>query len=166
MPQKPQVAISACLLGYPVRYDGRDKRDVFIQEQFDPLFEWLPLCPESAIGLPTPRPPLHLVSRAGTVRVVEISDPSVDVSEALGAYARAIAQSSNRLRGCILKARSPSCGLGGLAVKDAAGDVIRHDGWGEFARVLREALQDIPMIDEEQLRDESLRHAFIEAVLR
>ncbi len=164
---KPLVAISACLLGHPVRYDGRDKRDRFIEGRLGALFEWLPLCPETAIGLPTPRPPLHLRSRGGTIRVVGVADAAVDVTDALADYARTTADVWGDVRGCILKARSPSCGLGGLPVMNSTGEtLIGRDGWGEFARVLRQLKPDIPMIDEEQLRDDMACRAFVESVLR
>lgn len=52
-----RVLVSACLLGRPVRYDGRAKAS-----PSETLKRWeaenriVPLCPEIAAGLPTPRP--------------------------------------------------------------------------------------------------------------
>ncbi len=165
-PVKPLVAISRCLLGDPVRYDGRSRRDDFIVKTLSAVFEWAPVCPEVAIGLGTPRPPIRLVSRQDGVHVEGVDDPTRDVTGALAAYARRFAEAFPSVRGCILKARSPSCGLGGLPVFSANGDVVREDGVGEFARVLSEFRPGIPCIDEERLRNAQQRDAFVRNVLR
>ena len=57
----PLVGVSACLLGHAVRYDGGHKRDRFLTERLACCVEFLPVCPETAIGLGTPRPPIQLV---------------------------------------------------------------------------------------------------------
>ena len=50
------ILVSACLAGYPCRYDGRDNRrsDIVAMVQAG---EALPVCPEQLGGLPTPRNP-------------------------------------------------------------------------------------------------------------
>ena len=56
-----RVGISSCLLGAAVRYDGGHKRDAWITGTLARHFEFVPVCPEVAIGLGTPRPPIRLV---------------------------------------------------------------------------------------------------------
>ena len=51
-----RVAISACLLGRPVRYDGGTKPCAEVIELANKV-EVCPVCPEGAAGLPVPRPP-------------------------------------------------------------------------------------------------------------
>ncbi|MCK5363731.1 MAG: DUF523 domain-containing protein, partial [Gammaproteobacteria bacterium] len=51
------VGISSCLLGQPVRYDGGHKRNSLLVDELGKYFEYLPFCPEVAIGLGTPRSP-------------------------------------------------------------------------------------------------------------
>ena len=71
-----KVVVSACLLGSPVRYDGRDKKS-----DHPVLQRWLEegrivsVCPEMLGGLPTPRPPSEIV--AGTRRVTTPSGHDV-----------------------------------------------------------------------------------------
>ena len=66
-----KVLVSACLLGEPVRYNGRDKRC-----EHDVLDRWLregrvvAVCPEVAGGLPVPRPPAEIVNGAGGGKVL------------------------------------------------------------------------------------------------
>ena len=51
-----RVAISHCLLGAPVRYDGGSKPVSEVMELAAKV-EVVRVCPETAAGLPVPRPP-------------------------------------------------------------------------------------------------------------
>ena len=59
--EKIPVGISTCLLGEKVRYDGGHMRSKLCAEQLNKYFRWLPTCPEMAIGMPSPRPAIHIV---------------------------------------------------------------------------------------------------------
>ncbi len=47
----PKIAVSACLLGHPVRYNGRHKRDRFITDQLSQVLQFIPVCPEVEAGM-------------------------------------------------------------------------------------------------------------------
>lgn len=49
----PRVLVSACLLGQPVRYDGRTSGHPHLLQQWQAEGRVVPLCPEVAGGLPT-----------------------------------------------------------------------------------------------------------------
>ena len=51
---RPKIAISACLLGHEVRYNGGHKASTLCRESLARHFDFVPLCPEVAIGLSTP----------------------------------------------------------------------------------------------------------------
>lgn len=51
-----RVAISRCLLGQPVRYDGRSKPVPEVMSLAGKV-DVCPVCPEGAAGLPVPRLP-------------------------------------------------------------------------------------------------------------
>ena len=53
-----RVGISTCLLGEKVRWDGGHKRDRFLTDMLADYVEWVPVCPEVEMGMPTPRPPM------------------------------------------------------------------------------------------------------------
>ena len=59
-----RLGVSACLLGARVRFDGGHKRNRFIIEDLGAHFDFVPFCPEVAIGMGTPRPSLRLVGEA------------------------------------------------------------------------------------------------------
>lgn len=56
-----KIAVSACLLGEPCRYDGRSKLCSRVQELAAGGHELVPICPEVGGGLPTPRTPCEIV---------------------------------------------------------------------------------------------------------
>ena len=56
-----RLGISTCLLGEQVRYDGGHKLDRYLTGTLGQFFEWVPVCPEVEIGLPTPRESMRLV---------------------------------------------------------------------------------------------------------
>ncbi len=56
-----KIAVSACLLGEACRYDGRSKPCARVQELAADGHELVPICPEVAGGLPTPRTPCEIV---------------------------------------------------------------------------------------------------------
>eukprot|EP01132_Coremiostelium_polycephalum_P018869 gene18869-22472_t len=58
---KPKIAISACLLGENVRFNGGHKQSQLCSQTLADYFDFVPLCPEVAIGLGIPREPIRLV---------------------------------------------------------------------------------------------------------
>lgn len=112
----PRVLVSACLLGQPVRYDGRDSGHPDLLQRWQAERRVVPLCPEVAGGLPTPRPPAEIPGGQGAAvldgqaQVVTVT--GLDVSEAFLAGARqALALvREHGIRVAVLKAGSPSCG--------------------------------------------------------
>lgn len=157
---KPRIGVSACLLGVPVRYDGGHKRVAWVVDALAAECELVAICPETAIGLGTPRPPIQLVAHAGAVRAHGVADPTVDVTDALRAYARDCAVDYADLSGYIFKSRSPSC-----ALTDAP--VAGRDGAtqpGIFAGALSAAAPLLPTIDEASGADANVRAHFIERV--
>lgn len=111
------ILVSRCLLGDPVRYDGRPKA------LHHPLLErWraegrvVPVCPEVDGGLPVPRPAAEITGGDGeavldgTARIV--TEQGKDVTGAFLSGARGALEKA-RAEGCVaalLKERSPSCG--------------------------------------------------------
>ena len=125
-----RLAISSCLLGQEVRYDGGHKRDAYLVGTLGRYFEFVPVCPEVAIGLGVPRAPIRLVGRPGTARAVGRQDPSLDVTAKLAAYGRKMGRALDDVSGYVLKSRSPSCGIERVPVYD--GDKARP-GRGIYA---------------------------------
>jgi len=88
---RPRLAVSSCLLGQAVRYDGRHKRHDWLVGTLGRCVDFIPLCPEVSIGLGIPRQPVHLTGDPEHPRVRAVSDPDRDVTDALQAAGRAVA---------------------------------------------------------------------------
>lgn len=161
---RPLVAVSACLLGERVRYDGCDKHNETITGAMAEQFEYLPFCPEVGIGLPVPRPPLQLVQQDNGVHVLGVTDPDVDVTDALRAYARKMAASFGDVCGVVFKCRSPSCGLGSVPLHNLAGEVSGTTT-GAFADEIAHALPGLPLVEEEALREPQRYDDFFRRVM-
>jgi uncharacterized protein YbgA (DUF1722 family)/uncharacterized protein YbbK (DUF523 family) len=155
-----RLGVSACLLGGKVRYDGSDKHQPWVTGTLGSLFELLPVCPETAIGLGVPRAPIHLVGDPARPRAVGVEPPTLDVTDRLEGFGRAAARELATVSGVILKARSPSCGL----QVEVHGADRRTMGRGLFAHALLEAHPTLPAIDEEALGDPLQRDNFLERV--
>lgn len=114
---KIPIGISACLMGQEVRFDGGHKRSRFCTDVLAEYFDYLPLCPEVAIGMGTPRQPIRLVSESADSDAVfarGTRDAEVDVSHPLRAYGREQGAKHTHLCGYIFMQKSPSCGLFGV----------------------------------------------------
>ena len=149
---RPTIGVSACLLGYPVRYDGRSKRHDFICEILARRFKLIPICPEADAELGVPRPPVQLVGDPRWPRMLGVDDKALDVTEAIEAFSSTVTADLNRFSGFILKARSPSCGQRKVPLYDIDG----HDAGyasGVFVRLLREADPLMPLADESDIDD-------------
>jgi uncharacterized protein YbgA (DUF1722 family)/uncharacterized protein YbbK (DUF523 family) len=163
-PDQPKVGVSACLLGHNVRYDGGHKRDRFIIETLGKYFEFLPVCPEAAIGLGVPRPTIRLVGDPQHPHLVGVSDASWDVTEKMEQYALKQARILNDISGYILKKDSPSCGMERVKVYAETGQHSIRKGIGVFARIVMQQQPLLPVEEEGRLNDSVLRENFINRI--
>ena len=157
------IGISSCLLGHPVRYDGGHKRDACVIEELGALFEFLPLCPEVAIGMGTPRPPIRLTGEPSRPRAVAVQGGELDVTDKLIDYAHRVMTIHPRISGYIFKRGSPSCGLKQVAVYDASG-TPHSESSGLYAGAILRSQPMMPVEEEDHLHDPFLRNSFVERV--
>ena len=140
-----RLLVSACLLGVMCRYDGQSRPD----EKVVGLLKnhvLVPVCPEQLGGLSTPRCPCEIqgdrvMSRDGDDQTAEYEKGA---QEALRLC---------RLFSCeaaVLKAKSPSCGLG--CVYDGTFSGTLRPGDGVTAHLLQKS--DIPVYTEKNLPED------------
>lgn len=162
--KKIRLGVSACLLGQNVRYDGGHKADLFIIKTLSRHFSLIPLCPESEAGLGVPREAIHLVrARTGELRLKTVSSEK-DVTPIMNRWLqlKMTALAGQRVRGFILKARSPSCAVRpDIPIYGEAGNVESLTS-GLFVQGVREFFPFAPMIEESDLRDEFRWASFLE----
>lgn len=163
-PTRPSVGISSCLLGRRVRFDGGHKRNDVLIDELSGVFDWVPICPEVEMGLPTPREPLVLSGSLVEPRMVAPGSGR-DVTEMMLAFARARLAQLERIDLCgyVFKKGSPSCGVFDVPVFDELG-VAYAMGRGLFARAITSARPSLPVEEEGRLADAQIRESFIERV--
>ena len=152
------VAVSECLLGKRVRWDGDHNGDSWPRGVIETLFRLVGVCPEVGIGLGVPREPIRLIGAPAAPRAVAVADPSRDHTTALQRFARSQARLLDTVHGYVFADRSPSCGLAGVKVH-SADDTFARAGRGVFAAAVLTAHPDLPAVDASALneRDELLR---------
>lgn len=158
MKKSEKILVSACLAGEPCRYDGR-------ANPHPQVIKWvqegraIPVCPEQAGGLPTPRLPCEIMMVSDVQKVYNVKNEDCTLPFVEGAqYAFALA----RKHGCqkaVLKAKSPSCGYGQIYDGSFSGTLVK--GIGITAALLEE--KGITVMTEESLPEKPLnQEAFME----
>jgi uncharacterized protein YbbK (DUF523 family)/uncharacterized protein YbgA (DUF1722 family) len=165
-----RIAVSACLLGEAVRYDGGHRQSDYVTGALGQVFELIPECPEVGIGLGVPRPRIRLEREKTATRLRGARDE--DLTPIMEDYTRQAAGrfGASGIAGIVLKSRSPSCGPGDAKLHEN-GVVVAEDGAGVFAGRLAALLPDVPRISEVDLeiparRDHWLTRVFALAELQ
>lgn len=160
----PHVAVSACLLGQRVRYDGGHTRDRFVAEQLGKVFKLTSVCPELEAGMGVPRPSIHLRRVDGKLHLVS-RDGSEDYTDRIAAVAERRSRTlESRISGFILKNKSPTCGMERVPVANADGVKQDRSGTGMFVQHFTRLAPLVPIEEQGRLHDPVLRENFIERV--
>lgn len=163
MPETPKniehpeirLGVSTCLLGEKVRYDGGRKMDRYLVNTLGRFVEWVPVCPEVEMGLPTPRESMRLVApKSGT-----------DYTEQMICWAQGRLDELEKvkLHGFIFKKDSPSSGLFRVRVYNESG-MPQRTGTGMFPRELMRRFPLMPLKEDGRLHDLPLCENFVERV--
>jgi uncharacterized protein YbbK (DUF523 family) len=130
---RPTLVVSACLLGVRCNHEGEaNASDAVIALRA--MYRVVPICPESAGGLPTPRDAAER-QPDGTVRTADGRDVT-EWYERGAAHAVHLAEAVGATK-AVLKARSPSCGC--HEIYDGSFTRRRVAGDGVTASALRRA---------------------------
>jgi len=162
-PPRLKLAISACLLGNEVRYNGGHKQSQLCSQTLTRYFDFQPLCPEMAIGLGAPREPIRLVGDAQAPRAVGTVTRNMDVTEALVGYGEGMASQLGDISGLIVMQKSPSCGMERVKVYQDDGRPAEK-GQGLFTATIARLRPELPIEEDGRLNDPVLRENFIARV--
>ena len=105
------ILVSACLLGFDVKYDGGNNGSILPEETFERLKKIaniIPVCAECMGGLSCPRSPCEIsgekvIDSQGNDRTLQFKKGAQQVLKAAKMFGCSFA---------LLKERSPSCGSG------------------------------------------------------
>ena len=138
------VIISACLMGFDCKYSGGNNAlPEYILCKLKEKYRLIPVCPETAGGLPVPRDPSE---RLGD-KVVSCKGKDVTAEFERGAEVAAKLAARCGCKKAILKAQSPSCGSG--IIYDGSFTGGKTGGFGVAAEKLRD--MGVEILDEENI---------------
>ncbi|WP_075180706.1 2-thiouracil desulfurase family protein [Pantoea sp. 1.19] len=164
MSDKIPVGISACLLGDTVRFDGGHKRCLFATDQLASFVRYEPVCPEMAIGLPTPRPALRLVQKDDAVALCFSKEGGEDITARMRDFATHKVSHLHHLCGYLVCAKSPSCGMERVRVYQPDNNNNRKEGVGVFTAALMREMPWLPVEEDGRLHDDAIRENFVERI--
>ncbi len=136
-----KILVSRCLLGHRVRYDGGASGPFDLLEQWIEEGRVVPLCPEVAGGLPTPRAAAEIPGGQGgevldgTAAVITTDGEDVSAQFFEGARQALELVQKHGIRVAVLKANSPSCG--NLLTYDGTFSGVKVSGEGVTAALLK-----------------------------
>ena len=138
----PNLLISACLMGAPVRYYGKGKPlDAGAMSELSAHCRLVPLCPEVAGGFQVPRPPAEIENGldgddvlGGRARVLELGGRDVTALFVAGAEKALSLARAEDCRYALLIDGSPSCGS--VMIHDGTFAGRKHAGNGVTAALL------------------------------
>ncbi|WP_282387027.1 MULTISPECIES: DUF523 domain-containing protein [unclassified Pseudomonas] len=136
-----KILVSRCLLGHRVRYDGGASGPFDLLEQWIEEGRVVPLCPEVAGGLPTPRAAAEIPGGQGgqvldgIAAVITTDGEDVSAQFLEGARQALELVQKHGIRVAVLKANSPSCG--NLLTYDGTFSGVRVSGEGVTAALLK-----------------------------
>lgn len=159
------VGISACLMGEKVRFDGGHMRSKICMEQLSQYFNWVSTCPEMGIGMPSPRPAIHIAIRNNEERLLDASSHKTDYTDDIIAFSENRMRDLTQLSGYVVAKGSPSCGMERIKVYKDEGEKKWHsahkNGVGLFTKVLMDNYPNLPVEEDGRLNDGHIRDNFM-----
>lgn len=150
------IAISRCLLGENVRYDGTDlKLDNWLLKAIAEHYQIFSFCPELEGGLSVPREPAEIQGGEGEdvlchkARVITALGDDVTVEFISGAQKLLDLCKEYRIKLAVLTERSPSCGS--KTIYSGSFDGLTMEGAGVSAALLEK--NGIRVVNQYEIRE-------------
>ena len=131
---KPEILISSCLIGCPVRYDGSSSEVDGLRNLVEEG-KAIDMCPELAVGLPIPRKPTEIEPGKTAKEVIEgtakiLDEDGNDYTQEFidGAEELLKVCKEKGIKTVILKDNSPSCGVNKVFDGTFSGNKIPGQG--------------------------------------
>jgi len=163
---RPNIVISKCIEHGHCRYDGSQINDSNVK-QLMAFVNFIPLCPEMAIGLPSPRQSLRIVEKDQNEMLV-FSLSGEEVTDQMKSYALNQVQQLKQMNvdGLLLKSKSPSCGIKDVKVYQSHGKVpkLPKKTKGIFGSIILEHFDHLSVEDEGRLLNYNIREQFYTSI--
>ena len=144
---KKKVIISACLLGYTCRYDGKTKKTTEVLDAFKE-YEIIPFCPEAPL-FGTPRQRISVVRINGKNTIIT-DETKQDVTVLLKDEINYFLDKNQDFDLAVLKSKSPSCGVGTTPILNDKKEVLCY-GDGIAGEIFKNRFPTMTILDETML---------------
>ena len=159
---RPTIVVSKCLEFEHCRYDGSMISDVFVRKLKN-YVNFIPLCPEMEIGLPSPRQALRIIEQDGNEKLI-FSQTGESLTFPMESYTKEKMNDlkSSDVDGFILKSRSPSCGIKDVKVYKTFGrsSSLPRKTKGFFGKAVTQEFGQLVIEDEGRLLNYEIREHF------
>lgn len=163
MENKPTVVVSKCIEHGHCRYDGSQISSSFVKKLED-YVDFITVCPEMEIGLPSPREAVRIIDIDGKHHLV-YSMTGTEVTKEMEAFSSSFLEELQHtsIQGFILKSRSPSCGVKEVKVYKKTGKTpaISKDASGYFGKAVVDKFEGLAIEDEGRLKNFNIREHFL-----
>jgi uncharacterized protein YbgA (DUF1722 family)/uncharacterized protein YbbK (DUF523 family) len=157
---KPNIIISRCLGFDACRWNGIALEQAWLQH-LAKYTNMITVCPEADIGLGIPRDPVRLV-KDGDAVVLYQPKTKKRHTQKMQRYGLNFLKAQQDIDACILKGRSPSCGIKGVRIYDDFEDPKNFsNGIGLFGEQVIEHFPNIAVEDEGRLLNFEIREHFL-----
>ena len=159
---KPVVVVSRCLGFEACRYDGK-MDSCHLIEKLKEFVEIITVCPETQIGLETPRETIRLVKENEDAPLKLLQHKTErELSVEMIEFGEKFLLSLPKVDGFILKSRSPSCGIKDVKIyKSNEKGSASIKGKGLFAELVIEKFPRLPVEDEGRVKNYNIRQHFL-----
>lgn len=165
---KPIIALSSCILGNKVRYDGGDTHNGWVTQKLQIYFELRPVCPEMEMGLGSPREPMNLIlDNLQNIQLVTTQTKKNLTVHAHRSIQQILEQDHTGICGHIFQQKSPSCGLNQVKLYNTKEELIEtsEKNLGLYALSFTQKFPSIPVIEAIDLANHDIRDNFLRRVM-
>ncbi|MCP4524089.1 MAG: DUF523 and DUF1722 domain-containing protein [Candidatus Gracilibacteria bacterium] len=158
---RPKLLVSKCLEFDSCRYNGMRLNSPLVYK-LQNFVDFIPVCPEVAIGLGIPRTPIRMINIEKDLRLQEVGT-NKDFTHKMNKFSSDFFDTLDEIDGAILKSRSPSCALKDAKINngDTGLEKIEHLKAGFFAKYLYKHFPFIPKEDEGRILSYKIRDEFL-----
>lgn len=168
--ERPNVFFSRCLGFEGCRYNGQMVTNSFI-ENLKPYVNAIDACPETSIGLSTPRDSIRIVYDKDQLKLYQ-PKTGKELTREMSDFAKSYLENLKNIDGFVLKSASPSCSHKNVKIYNGTSGVTRNSrGSGFFGGKVVElfpyaAIEDEGRLHNYRIRDHFLGKLFVNAGFR
>ena len=160
---RPKVVTSRCLGFEACRYNGQMIRYDLV-EVLKSHVDFITPCPEMDIGLGVPRHPVRLIQIDDKLKFIQPSTGR-DITKDMKAFCDEFLGGIQDVDGFILKAKSPSCGIGSVKIYGDLENLANFQkGDGYFGKEIISRFQGKAIGNETRLLNPRIRDHFLKKV--